>query len=346
MPGLILETYGKAVIVKGDTREIKDFLKEKGGKWNKGQCGWIFPGSRRGQVLESLQGRGATVEDRTEGGAGGAPGDTGGAAAAAAPAAAKRKAPEATAAAAPAAAKKPKGAPDASVGAKETIIEVADKLRATISSFQDSLGVDIRKFYEDRASGELRPTAKGIRLKTEEWGALCKAVGQIDAAYASDEGRALQLTDDITVTIRSPSDRGGPKCVDIRRTYVDKSDGERKPSKKGVFLSQMEWGALKAVVGELTAALGGAGSGDAKAAARKPPSQKPAVSPAAAPQATSAGLRNQLVELLKGRDLTSVSLKTVRGELEASLSLPAGALDGQREEIKGIVADLLQGGAL
>ena len=71
---------------------------------------------------------------------------------------------------------------------------------------------------------------------------------------------------------------------------------------------------------------------------------KPAVSPAAAPQASSAGLRSQLVELLKGRDVTSMSHKTVRGELEASLSLPAGALDGQREEIMGIVADLMKDG--
>ena len=47
---------------------------------------------------------------------------------------------------------------------------------------------------------------------------------------------------------------------------------------------------------------------------------------------------------MKGRDLTSVSHKTIRGELETSLSLPAGALDGQREEIMGIVAGLLQDG--
>ena len=83
---------------------------------------------------------------------------------------------------------------------------------------------------------------------------------------------------------------------------------------------------------------------DSKASSRKLPNQKPAVSPAAAPQASSAGLRNQMVKLLKGRDLTFVSPKTIRGELETSLSLPAGALDGQREEIMGIVADLLQAG--
>lgn len=35
-------TYEKALLLTGDTKPIKDVLKELGGKWNSGKKGWIF----------------------------------------------------------------------------------------------------------------------------------------------------------------------------------------------------------------------------------------------------------------------------------------------------------------
>mmetsp|Transcript_104761 Transcript_104761/g.333297 ORF Transcript_104761/g.333297 Transcript_104761/m.333297 type:complete len:82 (-) Transcript_104761:327-572(-) len=71
----------------------------------------------------------------------------------------------------------------------------------------------------------------------------------------------------------------------------------------------------------------------------------PSAAPAKSPGGSSAEhLRERLTDLLRGRDLQAVSLKTVRAELEASLCMQKGALDGRREEIKGIVTDLLKRG--
>lgn len=44
---LRVETLGKAVIIKGDTKPIKDAIKAKGGSWNNKHQGWIFPASKR-----------------------------------------------------------------------------------------------------------------------------------------------------------------------------------------------------------------------------------------------------------------------------------------------------------
>ena len=41
---LTLEPYKKAVLLKGDTKNIKDQLKAAKGSWNKTCVGWIFPG--------------------------------------------------------------------------------------------------------------------------------------------------------------------------------------------------------------------------------------------------------------------------------------------------------------
>jgi hypothetical protein len=40
----------KAFVVKGETMDIKDKLKEAGGKWNPKYKGWIFSKKRREQV--------------------------------------------------------------------------------------------------------------------------------------------------------------------------------------------------------------------------------------------------------------------------------------------------------
>mmetsp|Transcript_73888 Transcript_73888/g.238815 ORF Transcript_73888/g.238815 Transcript_73888/m.238815 type:complete len:368 (+) Transcript_73888:78-1181(+) len=365
MPAVQLETHGKAVIVKGDTRAVKDFLKEKGGRWNKGLTGWIFPGSRKTQLLEDLRAKGTAVEDRTQGGSGGAdavagsspaskgakraglegPGGGGAGGAEGAPAKkAKSKAADG-----------PAGQAKAGQGDEEAFVEVTDKIRATVNVFGGGVGVDLRKFYLDRDSGEMRPTPKGVRLKQNEWDALIGAVEEIDTACgaSSSNGTTVQLADDLRVTVKPP-DSGGPNCVDVRRFYVDRNDGELKPTKKGIYLSQAEWAAVKAAapeIGKSFAAGGAPASSSRKAAPRPAPavatpvaaSPQPAVTAASA-AISSGGLREKLVDIIKGRDLATFSLKAARGELEASLSLPKGALDGRREEIKGIVTDLLQRG--
>ncbi len=45
----------KSFIVKGDTKSIKEQLKEIGGRWNGTLGGWIFPKSKEIEVAEFLK---------------------------------------------------------------------------------------------------------------------------------------------------------------------------------------------------------------------------------------------------------------------------------------------------
>jgi|21_taG_2_1085346.scaffolds.fasta_scaffold00057_11 hypothetical protein len=48
----------KAIVVRGDTKPIKDHLKSLGGRFNfrlKGGAGWIFPKTRKNEIMQALQ---------------------------------------------------------------------------------------------------------------------------------------------------------------------------------------------------------------------------------------------------------------------------------------------------
>jgi hypothetical protein len=47
---LTVEPHKKAILVKGDTKEVKDQLKALKGSWNKTLEGWIFKGSDKEEV--------------------------------------------------------------------------------------------------------------------------------------------------------------------------------------------------------------------------------------------------------------------------------------------------------
>ena len=67
---LHIEAYGKAVIVKGATRPLKDFLKSKGGKWFPKGGGWMFQGTKKAAMIQNLQSNAIvkSMIDRTSGG--------------------------------------------------------------------------------------------------------------------------------------------------------------------------------------------------------------------------------------------------------------------------------------
>eukprot|EP00931_Biecheleriopsis_adriatica_P049589 TRINITY_DN28691_c0_g1_i1.p2 TRINITY_DN28691_c0_g1~~TRINITY_DN28691_c0_g1_i1.p2 ORF type:complete len:103 (-),score=11.75 TRINITY_DN28691_c0_g1_i1:25-333(-) len=52
---LTLEAYGRAVIVKGDSKPVKSSMMELGGRWNPTLGGWIFMGSHKDKVLKGLK---------------------------------------------------------------------------------------------------------------------------------------------------------------------------------------------------------------------------------------------------------------------------------------------------
>ena len=57
-------SQGKAAVVKGNTKPIKNLMKELGGKWRVGLNGWLYPGSKHPEIIERLKKDGHTVDDR------------------------------------------------------------------------------------------------------------------------------------------------------------------------------------------------------------------------------------------------------------------------------------------
>ena len=53
--GFTLEKYGKAILIKGDTKPIKEDIKRMGGKWFGKESCWMFGGRRRKEVIELLE---------------------------------------------------------------------------------------------------------------------------------------------------------------------------------------------------------------------------------------------------------------------------------------------------
>lgn len=46
---------------------------------------------------------------------------------------------------------------------------VSDLTKLRISNYKGQLRIDIRKYYRDKVTGELKPTAKGINMTKEEF---------------------------------------------------------------------------------------------------------------------------------------------------------------------------------
>eukprot|EP01116_Phalansterium_solitarium_P012626 TRINITY_DN29091_c0_g1_i1.p1 TRINITY_DN29091_c0_g1~~TRINITY_DN29091_c0_g1_i1.p1 ORF type:complete len:216 (-),score=16.86 TRINITY_DN29091_c0_g1_i1:100-681(-) len=59
-------------------------------------------------------------------------------------------------------------------------LDQRDLLRASVRKFKGSTYVDIRKFYTDKASGEEKPTQKGVSMKIEQYETLKASISKID----------------------------------------------------------------------------------------------------------------------------------------------------------------------
>eukprot|EP00967_Tisochrysis_lutea_P133808 scaffold235453_cov40-Tisochrysis_lutea.AAC.1 len=52
---LTVAPHKRALLVTGETMKVKDVLKSLHGSWNKTLKGWVFPGSQRATLLETLR---------------------------------------------------------------------------------------------------------------------------------------------------------------------------------------------------------------------------------------------------------------------------------------------------
>eukprot|EP01035_Chromulina_nebulosa_P034839 gene34839-46796_t len=62
------------------------------------------------------------------------------------------------------------------------LVDLENLLKISVSKYQDQPLIQIREYYVDERSQELRPGSKGIALNPAEWGFLCENVDRIDAA--------------------------------------------------------------------------------------------------------------------------------------------------------------------
>ncbi|KAH8827999.1 activated RNA polymerase II transcriptional coactivator p15-like protein [Flagelloscypha sp. PMI_526] len=67
----------------------------------------------------------------------------------------------------------------------ESYIELGKMKRLSVTSFKGKLYVNIREFYTDKGSGEVKPGKKGIMLTTEQWDILKVGINDIDELIAS-----------------------------------------------------------------------------------------------------------------------------------------------------------------
>eukprot|EP00928_Gymnodinium_smaydae_P010995 TRINITY_DN14124_c0_g1_i3.p3 TRINITY_DN14124_c0_g1~~TRINITY_DN14124_c0_g1_i3.p3 ORF type:complete len:173 (-),score=42.55 TRINITY_DN14124_c0_g1_i3:236-754(-) len=172
MVQLVTKAHGKALLVTGDTRPVKDLLKSLGGRWNSPNSGWMFPGSKHSSVVAALQAASHEVRDEFGGGA-----TAESSSAASAPAAKKQKIENASAGA---------GAEDDGPASNDWSKGLSsEKRRVTVRKFNGQVFVDVREFWGDEP--DVKPTKKGVMLKIEDWEALKGAIPSID-----EEIRKLQ----------------------------------------------------------------------------------------------------------------------------------------------------------
>ncbi|CAH8475333.1 unnamed protein product [Heterobilharzia americana] len=62
----------------------------------------------------------------------------------------------------------------------ERLTDLTGKKFACVREFRGKVFVDIREYYEDKSSGELKPGKKGISLNCEQWEYLKSSIAEID----------------------------------------------------------------------------------------------------------------------------------------------------------------------
>jgi len=60
------------------------------------------------------------------------------------------------------------------------VLELEGNKRVSVREFKGMALIDIREYYKDKASGDLKPGKKGIALTTAQWEALKEAAPAID----------------------------------------------------------------------------------------------------------------------------------------------------------------------
>jgi hypothetical protein len=74
-------------------------------------------------------------------------------------------------------------------GGGSGVFELGGNRKVTVAPYKNNLYINIREFYEDKSTGELKPGNKGIALSVEQWNSLCDQVEDINRSIIQQRGR-------------------------------------------------------------------------------------------------------------------------------------------------------------
>ncbi|GAX75650.1 hypothetical protein CEUSTIGMA_g3094.t1 [Chlamydomonas eustigma] len=136
--------------------------------------------------------------------------------------------------------------------------------RVTVKTYKGVVQVDLREFYMDKESGELKPGPKGIALSLDQWMVLRPNLQALACAVERGEENSsvVQVSTERQAYVQSFKNKFS---VHVREMY--EKEGQQLPGKKGVALSEEAMNQLLAFSEEITveaARLSGAVSTSAK----------------------------------------------------------------------------------
>lgn len=115
----------------------------------------------------------------------------------------------------------------------EKVIELGSKKRVTVRRFNGVNLVDIREFYLDKSSGEMKPGKKGISLSADVWNKVVESRAEIDAALAElGEKRAKLSGEDGGANANDVSENVGENTttVEVKKTNEAGTGGQGEVS--------------------------------------------------------------------------------------------------------------------
>ncbi|CAD7963176.1 unnamed protein product [Amoebophrya sp. A25] len=141
-------------------------------------------------------------------------------------------------------AKRQKAAAAPAENAKPEPIELDGGKRITFSQFSGRNFVDMREWYSDRNSGELKPGKKGISLSISAYKKLKEKLPLVDSWLTEGGGDTCFAELEGQKRVKVDSFKGR-MLVQVREFYDDKTTGEKKPGAKGIALTAANYAKFK-----------------------------------------------------------------------------------------------------
>ncbi|CAD7974359.1 unnamed protein product [Amoebophrya sp. A120] len=127
------------------------------------------------------------------------------------------------------------------------VVELGNGKRASFSQYKNRVFINVREYYLDSSTGEMKPGRKGLTLNKRDFEKLMEFFPDIDDWLETNEtaGKFRELGGAKRVTYNIFK---GNKLVDLREFYdgTDKAgEHEKRPGKKGISLNRACYNKLK-----------------------------------------------------------------------------------------------------